>query len=66
MTSARVAKATQLLQHTDMAVDQIAPKIGWQDTTHFIQQFRKIYGVTPAAWSKKVNGRTGRSDTNSH
>jgi AraC-like DNA-binding protein len=49
-----------------MAVDQIAPKIGWQDTRHFIQQFRKIYGVTPAAWRKKVNGRTGRSDTNSH
>lgn len=53
ITSARVAKAAQLLQHTDMPVDQIAPHIGWQDTTHFIRQFRKIYGVTPAAWRKK-------------
>lgn len=54
ITSARVSKAAQLLRHTDMAVDQIAPQIGWQDTTHFIRQFRKIYGVTPAAWRKKM------------
>lgn len=53
ITSARIAKAAQLLQHTDMPVDQIAPHIGWQDTTHFIRQFRKIYGITPAAWRKK-------------
>lgn len=54
ITSVRVAKAAQLLQHTDMAIDQIAPHIGWQDTTHFIRQFRKIYGVTPAAWRKSL------------
>lgn len=57
ITSARVAKAAQLLQHTDMPVDQIAPHIGWQDTTHFIRQFRKIYGMTPAAWRKKQRVR---------
>ena len=54
ITSARVAKAAQLLQHTDLAIDQIPPHIGWQDTTHFIRQFRKIYGITPAAWRKKL------------
>jgi len=54
ITSARIAKAAQLLQHTDMAVDQIAPQIGWQDTTHFIRQFKKIYGQTPAAWRKSL------------
>lgn len=42
IASARQAKATQLLEHTDLAIDQIAPQIGWQDTTHFIRQFRKI------------------------
>lgn len=57
ITSARVAKAAQLLRHTDMPVDQIAPYIGWQDTTHFIRQFRKIYGMTPAAWRKKQRMR---------
>jgi len=52
ITSARVAKAAQLLEHTELTIDQIAPLIGWQDTTHFIRQFRKIYGVTPASWRK--------------
>ncbi len=54
ITSARVAKAALLLQHTDLAVDQIAPHVGWQDTTHFIRQFRKIYGMTPARWRKSI------------
>lgn len=54
ITSSRIAKAAQLLQHTDKAIDQIAPLIGWQDTTHFIRQFRKIYGVTPAVWRKNI------------
>lgn len=52
ISSARVAKAAQLLEHTELSIDQIAPHIGWQDTTHFIRQFKKIYGVTPAAWRK--------------
>lgn len=54
ITSSRIAKAAQLLQHTNMSIEQIAPHIGWQDTTHFIRQFRKIYGITPAAWRKKI------------
>ncbi|MFV1465869.1 MULTISPECIES: helix-turn-helix domain-containing protein [unclassified Phaeobacter] len=54
ITSARVAKAAQLLQHTDLTAAQIAPRVGWQDTTHFIRQFRKIYGTTPAAWRKTM------------
>lgn len=58
IASARVAKAALLLQHTDLAVDQIAPHVGWQDTTHFIRQFRKIYGTTPAAWRKTTRLRT--------
>lgn len=54
IASARVSKAAQLLQHTDMSIDQIAPHIGWQDSTHFIRQFRKIYGTTPAAWRRSL------------
>lgn len=61
ITAARIAKAAQLLQHTDIAVDQIAPKIGWQDTTHFIRQFRKIYGMTPAAWRKTIKRKISPS-----
>lgn len=60
ITSARVAKAAQILRYTDMAIDQIAPHVGWQDTTHFIRQFRKTYGMTPAAWRKSQSRETAR------
>lgn len=52
ITSSRIAKAAQLLQHSNIPIDQIAPLIGWQDTTHFIRQFRNIYGTTPAVWRR--------------
>jgi AraC family transcriptional regulator, arabinose operon regulatory protein len=31
----------------------IVEELGWNDTTHFIRQFKKAYGDTPAAWRKK-------------
>jgi len=53
INSGRVSEAANRLTHTDMSLDEIANSIGWQDKTHFIRQFRKVYGVTPAAWRKQ-------------
>jgi AraC-like DNA-binding protein len=51
--SGRVAEAASRLAHTDDSLDEIAGHVGWQDKTHFIRQFRKAYGVTPAAWRRE-------------
>ncbi len=51
--SGRVGEATNRLAHTDASLDEIAAHVGWQDKTHFIRQFRKVHGVTPAAWRKQ-------------
>ncbi|WP_018690774.1 helix-turn-helix transcriptional regulator [Algicola sagamiensis] len=48
----RLAQACSRLLHTDEKVDAIAQQVGWQDVTHFIRQFKKAYGMTPAAWRK--------------
>lgn len=48
----RVAEAAARLVHTDDGLDVIAEHVGWADTTHFIRQFKKTYGVTPAAWRR--------------
>ena len=53
ITAGRVAEAAVRLAHTDDPVDQIARTVGWQDTTHFIRQFRKAHGRTPAAWRRE-------------
>ncbi len=51
--SARVAEAATWLAHTDESLDAIAERVGWRDKTHFIRQFRKVHGITPAAWRRE-------------
>jgi AraC family transcriptional activator of pobA len=51
--SGRIAEAAVRLLHTDDNLETIAEHIGWRDVTHFIRQFRKIHGVTPAVWRRE-------------
>lgn len=53
INAGRVAEAAARLAHTDDSIGQIANHIGWQDKTHFIRQFRRAYGITPAAWRRE-------------
>jgi len=50
INSGRLAEAARRLVHTDDPMEQIAEHVGWRDVTHFIRQFRKYHGQTPAAW----------------
>lgn len=52
IAAGRVAEAANRLAHTDDSLDDIAEHVGWKDKTHFIRQFRKAYGMTPAAWRR--------------
>ncbi len=49
----RMAEARRRLRGTDERVDIIAERVGYADVTHFIRQFRRVHGVTPAAWRRK-------------
>ncbi|TQV87728.1 AraC family transcriptional regulator [Aliikangiella coralliicola] len=53
LTKARLSEACKRLLHSPSSVEDIAVKIGWNDVTFFIRQFKKEFGVTPAAWRKK-------------
>jgi AraC-like DNA-binding protein/mannose-6-phosphate isomerase-like protein (cupin superfamily) len=46
----RLSEACNRLLHTDEMVEIIAERVGYADATHFIRLFRRVYGVTPAAW----------------
>jgi len=59
ITAGRVAEAAARLAHTDDSLEEIANQVGWQDKTHFIRQFKKAYGVTPAAWRRQQHARHG-------
>lgn len=49
----RLTEACSHLLHSSMPISLIVEKLGWSDQTHFIRQFKKAYGITPAAWRRK-------------
>lgn len=53
LRAGRCAEAAARLTHTDDTLDEIAEAVGWRDKTHFIRQFKKAHGVTPAAWRRE-------------
>ena len=53
IVAGRIAEAAARLAHTDDTIDQIVGHVGWNDKTHFIRQFRKARGITPAAWRRE-------------
>ncbi|MCZ6665359.1 MAG: AraC family transcriptional regulator [Gammaproteobacteria bacterium] len=53
LRAGRVAEAAARLAHTEDSIDEITNHVGWQDKTHFIRQFRKSHGATPAAWRRQ-------------
>lgn len=51
LTSARIEKAMNLLETTNLSVELIAGKVGL-DKTNLNKQFKKVHGTTPNAWRK--------------
>ncbi|MCI4667216.1 MAG: AraC family transcriptional regulator [Bacteroidia bacterium] len=57
--SKRMEKARQLLGSTHWEVGRIAMEVGYENTSHFISEFKKHFGYTP---SKAEVSRLGISD----
>lgn len=47
LTGARLKKAKELLETTDMKVSEISEKVGFSNNSYFIAQFKNSFGVTP-------------------
>lgn len=50
ITERRMAEARNLLRHTDMPADVIAPRIGYPDPAYFNRRFKQVHGMPPGAW----------------
>ena len=46
------AREALRLRGTDASMEVIAREVGYADVTHFIRQFRKVHGQTPAQWRR--------------
>lgn len=53
----RIYDSLTLLLQTDMPVNEIASKMGWECTGNYINHFKKIYSVTPAKYRKGIESK---------
>jgi DNA-binding response OmpR family regulator len=57
---ARIARGVELLQQTDIDVQDIALLIGFHNAGNFATAFRERMGVTPSAYRQRLQEQTGR------
>ncbi len=54
ISTLRISKAKELLRSTNMAIGDIATAVGYANATVLIKIFKKIAGITPGAYRKRV------------
>ena len=52
ITERRMREARRLLADTDLAVGEIAHRVGYREAGYFVRRFRAAHGVPPAAWRR--------------
>jgi len=61
LKSLRMKEATVLLSTTFLSVKEIMVRVGFGDESHFVKDFKKMYGVTPTEYRKsKANDNKPR------
>lgn len=56
LTHLRIQEACRWLDHSDLRINQIAGKIGYDDSYYFSRTFKKVMGISPAAYRKQPKG----------
>ncbi|PYI56208.1 helix-turn-helix domain-containing protein [Paenibacillus flagellatus] len=57
LNAMRLRQAALLLEHTDRTASEVAFDVGFRNYNHFLNQFRKRYGVGPGSYRKRERGR---------
>ncbi len=52
ITARRLSEARRLLVTTDLAVADIARRVGYEDPAYFVRTFRRAHGTTPLRWRR--------------
>lgn len=53
----RLKKAKKLLETRENNINEVAYKIGFKSSSHFITSFKKYYGETPNEYFNRITGR---------
>ena len=52
----RMQKAKELIKATDLQIQEIGERVGYEDQLNFSRIFKKYEGVSPTEYRRKVNG----------
>lgn len=50
----RLREARKLLQDTSLNMKEIRLKVGIKDESHFVRDFKRMYGVTPMRYRREL------------
>jgi len=54
----RIRRAQQLLESSDLSIEQIATKVGFENATNLRQRFARMVGTSPRAYRRAFGGAT--------
>ena len=58
-------KAKHLLETTFLSVKEITYRVGINDDSHFVRDFKKTFGKAPTLYRTQMNEQTNASDNES-
>ncbi len=53
LKSLRMERAKELIESTFLNVKEVMSRIGMRDMSHFVRDFRKVYGLPPIKYRRK-------------
>jgi AraC-like DNA-binding protein len=56
----RVKKACELIDKTDVSMEEVAEKVGFTTPSTFNRNFRRIMGTSPYQWKKRPDNHEGK------
>ena len=56
----RLRRAATMLRNTFLTIKQVLKHVGLGSNAHFVRDFRKLHGMTPTAYRRKVGRRSRR------
>jgi len=62
----RIRRAEKMLRTTFLSIKQILKQVGIASNTHFVRDFRNVYGMTPTAYRRKFGYNVRRRKRRKH
>ncbi|WP_223670527.1 helix-turn-helix domain-containing protein [Kangiella shandongensis] len=52
----RLEKSSELLEKTSMSVTEVAMEVGYENVSHFIKAYKRLFDTTPKRYKSENNG----------